>query len=73
MTERMFTPGFRALALVIAMVSLGTIAPAQQTPSAEMNGKTRTYYIAAVEMDWDYAPTGRDEAMGMPFDETAKP
>ena len=31
-------------------------------------GKTRTYYVAADEVQWDYAPSGRDEAMGMPFD-----
>lgn len=31
-------------------------------------GKTRTYYVAAEEALWNYAPSGRDEAMGMPFD-----
>jgi FtsP/CotA-like multicopper oxidase with cupredoxin domain len=35
-------------------------------------GKTRVYYVAADEMDWDYAPSGRDEAMGHPFDELQK-
>ncbi|MGC1461579.1 MAG: multicopper oxidase domain-containing protein [Terracidiphilus sp.] len=35
-------------------------------------GKTRTYYVAADELQWDYAPSGRDEAMGMEFDEIAK-
>ena len=35
-------------------------------------GKTRTYYVAADEVNWDYAPSGRDEAMGMPFDDVAK-
>jgi len=35
-------------------------------------GKTRTYYVAADEVQWDYAPSGRDEAMGMPFDDIAK-
>ena len=30
-------------------------------------GKVRTYYIAAEETAWDYAPSGRDEAMGHPF------
>jgi FtsP/CotA-like multicopper oxidase with cupredoxin domain len=42
----------------------GTRAPAA--------GKTRTYYVAADEVQWDYAPSGRDEAMGMPFDPVAK-
>jgi len=31
-------------------------------------GTTRVYYVAADEVDWNYAPSGRDEAMGMPFD-----
>jgi len=35
-------------------------------------GKTRTYYVAADEVQWDYAPSGRDEAMGMEFDDIGK-
>ncbi len=35
-------------------------------------GQTRTYYVAADEVNWDYAPSGRDEAMGMPFDAIAE-
>jgi len=38
----------------------------------EPAGKTRTYYVAADEVQWDYAPSGRDEAMGMDFDPIAK-
>ncbi len=34
-------------------------------------GVTRTYYIGADEIEWDYAPTGRNEITGQPFDETA--
>ncbi|HYL61637.1 MAG TPA: multicopper oxidase domain-containing protein, partial [Candidatus Methylomirabilis sp.] len=41
---------------------------AQSTP-----GKVRTYYVAADEVNWDYAPSGRDEAMGHAFDEVEKP
>lgn len=33
---------------------------------------TRTYYIAADEIAWDYAPTGSDEITGKPFDEIAE-
>jgi manganese oxidase len=32
-------------------------------------GKTRTYYIAADPVDWDYAPKGIDEITGKPFNE----
>jgi manganese oxidase len=41
-------------------------------PGQSLAGKTRVYYVAADEIDWDYAPTGRDEAMGHPFDELQK-
>src|SRR5271156_467192 len=40
--------------------------------SAPPKGKTRTYYVAADEVQWDYTPSGRDEAMGMEFDEVGK-
>jgi manganese oxidase len=36
------------------------------------HAKTRTYYVAADEVNWNYTPAGRDEAMGMPFDEIEK-
>ena len=36
------------------------------------SGKTRVYYVAADEVTWNYAPSGRDEAMGMDFDPVAK-
>lgn len=29
---------------------------------------TREYYIGAVEKDWDYAPTGRNNVKGIPLD-----
>jgi FtsP/CotA-like multicopper oxidase with cupredoxin domain len=31
-------------------------------------GKTRTYYVAADEVEWDYAPDGVNKMMGMKFD-----
>jgi FtsP/CotA-like multicopper oxidase with cupredoxin domain len=61
---------FRALtailltgALVCSQAAAGAPAPA---------GKIRTHYIAADEVEWNYTPSGRDEAMGMPFDAIAK-
>jgi hephaestin len=41
-----------------------------QAPAAA--GRTRTYYVAADEVDWNYAPSGSDQAMGMPFMGIAK-
>ncbi len=58
--------GFSCLALVILC------AHALHAATAAHAGKMRTYYVAADEVDWDYAPSGRDEAMGMPFDDVAK-
>jgi FtsP/CotA-like multicopper oxidase with cupredoxin domain len=33
--------------------------------------RTRTYFIAADEVRWNYAPTGKNEIIGAPFDTTA--
>jgi hephaestin len=35
--------------------------------AASGGGQTRQYYVAADEVDWNYAPSGMDQAMGMPF------
>jgi manganese oxidase len=35
------------------------------------DGKTRTYYISADEVVWDYAPQGTNEITGKPFDDVA--
>jgi FtsP/CotA-like multicopper oxidase with cupredoxin domain len=45
---------------------------AQQKTDAAMKGKTRQYYVAADELDWDYAPSGIDQMMNMPFEGVAK-
>jgi hypothetical protein len=34
--------------------------------------RTRTYYIRADEVVWNYAPSGRNQITGRPFDETAE-
>jgi manganese oxidase len=61
-----------ALSLVcLAGAVLGMRAAHAVTPPAAHAGKTRVYYIAADEVEWNYAPSGRDEAMGMPFDAIA--
>ena len=56
--------------LFLATISL----PAMNSSAAtqKRSGTTRTYYVAADEMNWDYAPSGRDEAMGMDFDAVGK-
>ena len=61
--------------IFLCLAFWGTILSAPsvlgQTP-ADATGKTRTYYVAADEVNWDYAPSGRDEAMGHPFDAIAR-
>ena len=51
--------------LLLAIVGLLTIfarvAPAESTP------QVRTYYVAADEVEWDYAPGGVNKMMGMKF------
>ena len=74
--DKMNRPNFagiflRVSAVLIVPLFAGAILSAQVTPAPD-SGKLRTYYIAAEELDWNYAPSGRDEAMGHPFDELEK-
>ena len=68
--------GMFARGAVAALCLTGVLLCAEQarphTATAKPAGKTRTYYVAADEVQWDYAPSGRDEAMGMDFDAIGK-
>jgi len=62
-----FVPLFTlAICLFFALPSFA--GPADTTPP----GKTRTYYIAAEEIEWDYVPDGKDMMMTAAFDTYAK-
>ena len=62
-----------AAVAVLCLPSFVLITQALTARAADhASGKTRTYYVAADEVEWDYAPSGRDEAMGMPFDAVAR-
>lgn len=37
-----------------------------------LKGTTRTYYLAADPIDWDYAPAGKNLCNGKPFDDDAQ-
>ena len=52
------------------LYSNGDVASASLA-NTNFHGQTRTYYIAADEVPWDYAPTGIDQITGKPFDDTA--
>jgi len=51
-----------SVVLGFAIASNGTQLAAQEAP------KTHTYYIAADEVEWDYAPSGINKMMGMKFE-----
>lgn len=71
----MFQPGLRSvrtLMVCLAAAFSGMHGTRAMAAPAAHAGKTRVYYIAADEVEWNYAPSGRDEAMGMPFDAIAR-
>ena len=39
--------------------------------AVQSDGTTRTYYISADQVDWNYAPAGMNEITGKPFDDVA--
>jgi manganese oxidase len=70
MRKRIVRYGVFAVACLPALAFVAQSAPARAADHS--SGKTRTYYVAADEVEWNYAPSGRDEAMGMPFDSVAQ-
>src|SRR5260370_4234436 len=40
----------------------------QSKPAPKNTGKIRTYYVAADEVEWNYAPDGMDHMTGKPFE-----
>lgn len=52
-----------------AAISATTTTTANTTLTSA--GKVRTYYIAADQVPWDYAPLGKNMITGKPFDKTA--
>lgn len=63
--------GFVGLSLAGALAGVAAEG-AQSKGAAHPAGQTRTYYVAADEVEWDYAPSGMDRMMGMPFDARAR-
>ncbi|MGB6991344.1 MAG: multicopper oxidase domain-containing protein [Candidatus Sulfotelmatobacter sp.] len=47
-------------------------ASATQPSETEPGSRVRTYYVAADEVDWDYAPGGVNKMMGMKFEGYSK-
>jgi manganese oxidase len=64
---------FISVAAIFALTAagVGTCAPRGGKATAE-TGKIRTYYIAADEVVWDYAPEGKNMITNQPFNEMEK-
>ena len=60
-----------ALAAGVALAAYAGVAGGTKAPAARH--VTRTYYIAADEVAWDYAPSGINEISGEPFGEGGVP
>jgi manganese oxidase len=50
------------------LVCASALAVSQENASASTSGTLHTYYIAADEVEWDYAPSGINKITGKPFE-----
>jgi len=67
----------RAPRCVLLLLGLGWLlsvqnAAAGDVPAPESSAKTRVYYIAAEEIEWNYTPDGKDMMMTRAFDPYAR-
>jgi len=62
----------RILAVALFCLTLLCTVGRAQSPQSEATSKVHTHYIAADEVDWDYAPGGVNKMMGMKFDGYSK-
>ena len=62
---------FASARVVAFLLVAALVAPPVRTQSSPPRPRTRTYFIAADEVTWDYVPGGRDEITGTPYADTA--
>src|SRR5919205_3523434 len=62
-------PVLTGVILAAGIVARPVFSP--QSTAASPRGQAHTYYIAADEVAWDYAPSGRNQITGQPFDDVA--
>ncbi len=55
------------ISFLAALVSAIPAVPSAQSRAMRAPGHTITYYVAADEVDWDYAPSGIDKVREGPF------
>jgi FtsP/CotA-like multicopper oxidase with cupredoxin domain len=66
----------KGLVWAVCLFGIGGLAQLVPAPAASQTnddagatgGQVRTYYVAAEEVDWDYAPLGIDVTTGEPFE-----
>jgi manganese oxidase len=63
-------PRAHTIVSIIALCTLSSGAT-RSAPTPANGGTTRTYFIAADNVTWDYVPGARDEISGTPYADTA--
>ena len=63
---------FVMTATLVGGVTTGRLWAQHGAHQLQPPGATRTYYIAADEVDWNYAPADHDHMTGKPYDERAR-
>ena len=61
------TPNPSVSSLASCAASMNNALPSPTPSDFHFSGTIRRYYVAAEEITWDYAPTGWDNWMGVPF------
>jgi len=54
----------------VAVLVLVPVLLCMMTMAKAVDGAERTFFIAADDVAWDYAPSGRDEVSGLLFNDT---
>jgi manganese oxidase len=62
-------PVLTGVILAAGIVARPVFSPQGTVPTPQ--DQTHTYYLAADEVAWDYAPSGRNQITGKPFDDVA--
>lgn len=65
--EEHWEPPTAADAACSCTTSMNAMLPSPTPSNFHFNGTVRRYYITAEEIQWDYAPSGWDNWLGVPF------
>lgn len=59
------------LVAALCLVAAGCTSNSSRRSVGAIDGRLRSYFIAADEVVWDYAPSGSNQYTGQPFDDVA--